>query len=253
MRLRIVASLLLTALAVAACDDAETKRKRQQAERAAHSEADATTAIKAAEERLRATARNITPGAKFRGVMAHRQALGGFAVCGQVNLTGAAEDPYLPIVSIVSPRAERIEQFVAFSSSEATRTYVETTTRCYDGGGPTSARSVVPLPPVPDTSTLAPETATPPRPPSRARSTAEPVPPPALPTPSAESMPSQGSVTTTSAHPVNLRSNPAGGGAVLRVLPRGTRLRVFAEAPGGWYQVGETEPIGWIHGSMLER
>ncbi|WP_408895712.1 SH3 domain-containing protein [Pararoseomonas baculiformis] len=52
---------------------------------------------------------------------------------------------------------------------------------------------------------------------------------------------------------MNLRSSPTGGGAVLRVLPRGTRLKVFAEAPGGWYQVGVTEPTGWIHGSMLQR
>ncbi|MBP0444820.1 SH3 domain-containing protein [Roseomonas sp. SSH11] len=81
----------------------------------------------------------------------------------------------------------------------------------------------------------------------------EPTAPPALPAPHAGSAPSQASVTSTSAHPVNLRSSPTGGGAVLRVLPRGTRLKVFAEAPGGWYQVGVTEPTGWIHGSMLQR
>jgi hypothetical protein len=252
MHLRVVAFLLMTALTVAACDEADTKRKRQEAEQAALSGADAATAIKAAEERLRSSLRNITPGAKLRGLIGHRQALGGYAVCGQVNLTGAAEDPYLPFVSVVSPNRERIEQFVAASSAEATRTYVETTTRCYDGGGPTSARSVVPLPPVPDTSAAA-ANAAPPRPSPPAPPPVEPAPPPALPTPSTESMPAQGSVTTTSAHPVNLRSNPAGGGAVLRVLPRGTKLRVFAEAPGGWYQVGEAEPVGWIHGSMLER
>ncbi|MCR0982539.1 SH3 domain-containing protein [Roseomonas populi] len=250
MRLRLVASLLMTVL-TAACDDAETKRKRVQAEQAARLEAEAGAARKAAEERLRSTARNITPAARFRGVIVHRQALGGYAVCGQVNLTGAMEDPFLPFVSVVSAGGERIEQFVAAGSAEATRTYVETNTRCFDGGGPTSARSVLPLPPVPDTSASAPAPAAPPRPPAPA--TAEPAPPPALPAPPAGSLPAQGSVTTTSAHPVNLRSNPAGGGAVLRVVPRGTRLRVFAEAPGGWYQVGETEPVGWIHGSMLER
>ena len=150
--MRIVASLLITALAAVACDDAETKRKRLQAEQAAQSQAAGSAAGRAAEERLRATARNITPTAKLRGVVAHRQALGGYAVCGQVNLTGAAEDPYLPFVSVVSPDMGRIEQFVAFSSAEATRTYVETNTRCFDGGGPASARSVLPLPPVPDIS-----------------------------------------------------------------------------------------------------
>ena len=129
MRMRIVASLLIAALAAVACDDAETKRKRLQAEQAAQSQAAGSAARSAAEERLRATARNITPSAKLRGVVAHRQALGGYAICGQVNLTGAAEDPYLPFVSVVSPDMGRIEQFVAFSSAEATRTYVETNTR----------------------------------------------------------------------------------------------------------------------------
>ena len=60
-------------------------------------------------------------------------------------------------------------------------------------------------------------------------------------------------VTTTSAHPVNIRSSPAGGGAVIRIVPRASSLRVFAEAPGGWRQVGEDQPIGWVHESMLER
>ena len=250
--MRMAGPLLIAALMLAACDDADTKRKREQAEQAMRAEAQIAAAIKASEERLRSTLRNITPGAKLRGVIAHKQALGGYAICGQVNLTGAREDPYLPFVSVVSPGLDRIEQFVASSSAEAMRTYVETNTRCYEEGGPTSTRSVVPLPPVPDTSNLGQERAIPPRLPVPAQSGAAPVPPPALP-PSVGSTPSQGAVTTTSAHPVNLRNNPAGGGSVLRVIPRGTRLRVFAEAPGGWYQVGETGPEGWIHGSMFER
>jgi len=246
MHPRTLAILLMATISAAACDDAETTRRRLQAEQTARAQAEGAEAIRLAEARLRATARNIAPGARLRGVAAHRQVLGGYAVCGQVNLSGAAEDPYLPFVSLVGPDRERVEQFVAFGSAEATRTYVETNTRCFDGGGPTSARSVVPLPPVPDTSEAAAPAEASPRPPA-------PAPPPALPTPSAGSLPAQGSVTTTSAHPVNLRNTPAGGGAVLRVVPRGTRLRVFAEAPGGWYQLGESEPAGWIHGSMLER
>ena len=253
MRLRIIASLLMLTLTLTACDDAETKRRRLQSEQVARAQAEAEVAIRAAEDRLRETARNISPSAKLRGVVAHRQVLGGYAVCGQVNLTGAAEDPYLPFVSVVSPNGERIEQFVAFSSMEATRTYVETNTRCFDGGGPTSARSVLPLPPVPDTSSPAPLAAASSRTPASALLPADGVPPSPLPVPTTGSMPAQGSVTTTSAHPVNLRSSPTGGGTVLRVVPRSTRLRVFAEAPGGWYQVGETDPNGWIHGSMLER
>jgi hypothetical protein len=247
MLMRMAGSLMTILLMLAACDDADMKRKREQAEQAARAAEQVAAAMRASEERLRSTLRGITPGAKLRGVIAHKQALGGYAVCGQVNLTGAREDPYLPFVSVVSSSLDRIEQFVASSSAEAMRTYVETNTRCYEEGGPTSTRSVVPLPPVPDTSDPGAERAVLPRLPTPAPSGAAPVPP------SAGNMPSQGMVTTTSGHPVNLRSNPAGGGAVLRVIPRATRLRVFAEAPGGWYQVGETEPMGWIHGSMLER
>ncbi|HEY8609804.1 MAG TPA: SH3 domain-containing protein, partial [Roseomonas sp.] len=232
--MRIAAPLLMASLVMAACDDADTKRKRQQAEQAARAEAQATAAIKASEDRLRSTLRNITSDAKLRGVIAHRQALGGYAVCGQVNLTGERADPYLPFVSVVSPNMDRIEQFVASSSAEATRTYVETNTRCYDGGGPTSARTVVPLPPVPDTSNPGPGGATPPRPIVPSPPATEALASPVLPPPPSGSTPLRSSVTTTSAHPVNLRSNPTGGGAVLRVIPRGTRLRVFAEAPGGW-------------------
>ncbi len=38
-----------------------------------------------------------------------------------------------------------------------------------------------------------------------------------------------------------------------RIVPRASSLRVFAEAPGGWRQGGEDQPIGWVHESMLER
>ena len=140
MHLRIMAAFLMTSLTLAACDDAETKRQSQRAEQTVRSQAELANASKAAEERLLSTARNITPAAKLRGVAVHRQALGGYAVCGQVNFTGAAEDPYLPFVSIVSPDAGRIEQFVAVGSAEATRTYVETNTRCFDRGGPRRRR-----------------------------------------------------------------------------------------------------------------
>jgi uncharacterized protein YraI len=71
--------------------------------------------------------------------------------------------------------------------------------------------------------------------------------------PSAPAAAASGSVTTTSAHPVNVRSSPAGGGAIVRIVPRASVLRVFGEAPGGWLRVGEDQPFGWLHSSMLER
>ena len=49
----------------------------------------------------------------------------------------------------------------------------------------------------------------------------------------------------------NVRATPGGGGEVLRVAPQGATLAVFGRAPGGWYQVGDTAPQGWVHGSMV--
>ncbi len=59
-----------------------------------------------------------------------------------------------------------------------------------------------------------------------------------------------GEKVTVASH-ANLRGGPLGGEAVLSVVPRGTVLSVFGRAPGGWVRVGEGEPWGWIHGSML--
>ena len=51
--------------------------------------------------------------------------------------------------------------------------------------------------------------------------------------------------------PGNLRMHPNGGGQVLRVVPAGTSLTIFGTAPGGWYQVGDASPEGWVHGSLV--
>ena len=48
-----------------------------------------------------------------------------------------------------------------------------------------------------------------------------------------------------------MRADPHG--ASVRVVPRGTALHVFSQAPGGWLQVGDAGPEGWIHESMLDR
>lgn len=56
-----------------------------------------------------------------------------------------------------------------------------------------------------------------------------------------------GRVVTQS--PANLRSTPSG--EVLMSIPRGRSLVVFDRAPGGWLQVGETAPQGWMHSSLL--
>jgi uncharacterized protein YgiM (DUF1202 family) len=50
----------------------------------------------------------------------------------------------------------------------------------------------------------------------------------------------------------NVRGGPAGAADVVRKAQGGTRLYVFARAPGGWVQIGDTAPWGWIHSSLLE-
>jgi hypothetical protein len=52
--------------------------------------------------------------------------------------------------------------------------------------------------------------------------------------------------------PARMREAGNGGAAVLRVAPTGQSFRVFAFGPGGWLQVGEEGPEGWIHGSLLD-
>lgn len=49
--------------------------------------------------------------------------------------------------------------------------------------------------------------------------------------------------------PANLRAGP--GGPVLSVIPRGRILNVYDRAPGGWLLIGDAEPLGWIHASLL--
>ncbi len=70
--------------------------------------------------------------------------------------------------------------------------------------------------------------------------------PPVTPPPAAAAS-AGGRVVTQS--PANLRAAPQG--EVLMSIPRGRTLIVFDRAPGGWVQVGETAPQGWVHSSLL--
>ncbi|WP_170979557.1 SH3 domain-containing protein [Roseomonas sp. HF4] len=60
-------------------------------------------------------------------------------------------------------------------------------------------------------------------------------------------------VITSRRSRANLRRDPGLDAPVLRVLPPGTALNVFAEADGGWLQVGEDRAAGWMHESVLDR
>jgi hypothetical protein len=48
----------------------------------------------------------------------------------------------------------------------------------------------------------------------------------------------------------NIRAEPNGNAPVLRTATAGTTLTVFARS-GPWVQVGDTQPTGWIHNSLL--
>jgi hypothetical protein len=235
---------LLLALAAAGCEDPKPPPPAAEAVPPGRAEA----ARQAAEDRLRARLRAEGP-LTLRAVQVHRQALPGtLAVCGQVNPSGRADEPFIPYVAVVTAEGEgapRAELHLGATTQEATRVYIELVDRCFDGGGPPSARAGIrPLPPLPSG---LPRT-TEPEPPRTPQATA---PVPSQPPPPSAT-PAAGSVTTTARHPVNIRAHPSGGGAVVRVVPRASTLRVYAEAPGGWLQIGEGEPWGWVHSSMLE-
>jgi hypothetical protein len=228
--MRVALALSVALLALAACREDETAARsatpegRQQAARAA-----AETAIKG---RLRA--QSLTQ----RGVQVFSQALPNtVAVCGRSSATGGAADPFLPYVAVVSFEgdAPRVQNFVLGATGpEASRVFVEMVDRCFDGGGPATARLMArTFPPLP----------VPGAPQAEAEPAAEVATAPARPT---------NTITVSSRTGANLRS-AARGGEVIRTLPASSTLEVIGEAPGGWYQVGERgSAMGWVHASVLE-
>ena len=50
--------------------------------------------------------------------------------------------------------------------------------------------------------------------------------------------------------PAEFAGTAAGRAKVLRTLPRGLELQLSGRAPGGWLQVGDAEPWGWVHSSL---
>ena len=246
---------------LAACDETPRPPKTPQAassDTVAH-------ARRVAEEQVRSDLR-APAAAQFRGVQIYQQADARVvAVCGQVNPAAREDQPFLPFVAVVT-YAKRpdaglpeftIEHYVATSNAEATRTYIEMTSRCGENGGPRQVgnRQVIPpLPPLPSDLPDQIQVAQPSRP-----SPAPPGPsalqPVARATPGRQAEPSVSSVsgqTVTMRQHGNIRVAPVGGSQLVRVAPKGTVLRVFAQAPGGWLQVGEGNAEGWVHSSMVE-
>jgi hypothetical protein len=236
--------LLLAALGLGACDD-----KQPDPPPAAAAAGEAAEARRAAEDQLRARLR-MTGEMPMRAVQVWRQQLAGtIAVCGQVNPAGGANDPFIPWVATVAMaegKAQRTELVLGASNAEASRVYVEMVDRCFEGGGPRTPQGARPLPPLPLDGALSAA-----RPPAAALGAGAPA--PAAPAASTPVAGGGRQVTTSQAHPVNIRNSPGGGGAVVRVVPRASTLRVFGEAPGGWLEVGEDQPFGWVHSSVLDR
>lgn len=65
------------------------------------------------------------------------------------------------------------------------------------------------------------------------------------------SMPSLIRDRLTTAQAANLRSAPERSAATIRVMPAGTSVAVF-DRRNGWVQVGDVQPSGWIHSSLLK-
>ncbi|MGG5817329.1 SH3 domain-containing protein [Falsiroseomonas sp. HW251] len=243
---------------LAACKEDAPAAARTPAAPPRHAEAQA-----AAEARLRQRL-SIDGPLALRAVLAHRQLLADtVAVCGQVNPTGRPDTPWLPYVAVVAfegAQVARLDLVLALTSPEATRVYFEMVDRCFDGGGPPVPRGGArPLPPAPEGLQGAEGVAASLRapPPTALPSTNAPLiqpapaPQPGTPLAAGQPMP-RGAVMTSQRTPANIRAEPNGGSAILRVAPRGSVLQVFSEAPGGWLMVGETEPWGWVHASLLD-
>jgi len=212
---------------------------------------------KAAEASVRVSAGNPEL-VRFRGVQVWPQALKNqFAVCGQAATFGAGSNTFVLFVALVTrddvgtDQANRLRAEVRVGStiSEATRVYIETLARCFEGGGPQALkRETVPqLPPLPDDpkAVLAASTQS-----SQVAPVASPAVPPAPPPRIADAAaPASGTIVMRQAG--NIRATPQG--ETLRIEPAGKELHVFGTAPGGWLQVGDIGPNGWVHSSLVQR
>ncbi len=236
----VAAASLAALLASAGCDDGgQQARAEKPPDRREEAQRTAT-------DRLLSGSRQPS-AVQTRGVQAFPQAVADtVAVCGQVRFGGDREDAFLPFVSVVAPG--RIEQHVAKTPREASRVYVEASSRCREGGGPYPRQNAPvpePVPPIPvsfappkRTVVVAPSAT------AEAAAGAPTLPPGAVAAATARS--------ATMRRSGKLRAAPAASAAVVGVIPRGTVLRVFGQAPGGWRRVGETEPAGWVHASLMD-
>jgi hypothetical protein len=135
--------------------------------------------------------------------------------------------------------------------------------------GPEATGAPAPLPPAARPAPLpevraVPPAAIRPAPPADIRSApppeARPIPPPpaaVAPPPAASRLPppppppAASGARTVVRSAANLRASPDTRARILRTAPAGESFRVYGSALGGWVQVGDTEPQGWIHSKLL--
>jgi len=186
-----------------------------------------------------------------RGIQVFAQALPAeFAVCGRSRIAGLGSEPFIPYVAVVrfEAGAAQVSQFaLGATSMEASRVFVLMVDRCFDGGGPASARATArAFPPMPRDGV--PEVLSGQATTAQGAATTERV-PELSPEPSPEPIIT---VVTTQRSGANIR-NSARGGDVVRTVPPATRLEVIGSPAGDWVNVGaDGTAWGWIHSSMLD-
>jgi hypothetical protein len=199
-------------------------------------------AIEAAQAAIRTDLSSVHDP-QFRGVQIYSQALPDhWAVCGQVSPYADDQALFVPFVAVLTRTGTRWSstpdaRFIGTSVTDADRTYLALVAHCYDKGGPGNGpvQSITPAPPMPNEV---------PRPSGASTGDAAPA---AVPLTTATAIPASGNVTMR--QNANLHATPKGD--LVRVVPQGTALHVFATSPGGWLQVGDTAPWGWVHQSMV--
>lgn len=219
--MKYTAPLLLLA-ALSACGEGEASNR-------AAADPRPEAARVAAEGALRQRVRQ----AELRGVQVFSQLLpDSMVVCGRAR--GSTTEAYAPYVAVIGfeGQAARVASFqLGATGPEASRVFVEMVDRCFEGGGPATARIVArAVPPLPTNPV-----------PEAPVAQAEPAP---AATPAAR--------IVTARTGANIR-NAIRGGDIVRTLPAGARMEVMGDAQGGWYQVGQNgTAIGWVHHSVVD-
>lgn len=206
-------------------------------------------AVRSAALQSLATLPNMPKTVQFRGVQVYAQAAPRrTAICGLVSAFADDANIFVPFVTVATqvsppeaatPRYE-FDHRVGTTTTEATRVYGALVANCWDKGGPAPERPLA-LPPLPDN-------VTDPHAPGGAPGGAPGSGPGA--TPRAGASPAA-TGTATVRQSANVHAGP--GGPSIRTVAQGTTLHIFSQAGGGWYQVGDTAPFGWVHESMLNR